>query len=211
MASSIPYDNTGASKIDAKAFEKMMKNQGGVAYKGQNELGKNEFLKLLIAQMRNQDPMKPMEDKEFIAQMAQFSSLESMQNLSNNVQATNMIGKYIEAEVADAEDPTQVNVVSGIVESIYTPSGGTPRLVVNGLDVKVEDVRYVIPIQGKMSASDGFNLLGKKIYAEVPDKNGNIEKISGIVDRVKSAGGSVTLIVDGREIDPGYVKEVSLQ
>lgn len=47
-------------------------------------LGKEEFLKLLITQLRFQDPMKPMEDREFVAQLAQFSSLEQMQNVSRN-------------------------------------------------------------------------------------------------------------------------------
>jgi flagellar basal-body rod modification protein FlgD len=47
------------------------------------DLGKDTFLKLLISQMRNQDPLNPVDDKEFLAQMAQFSTLEQIQNLSN--------------------------------------------------------------------------------------------------------------------------------
>ncbi len=49
-----------------------------------NALDKDAFLKLLVTQMQNQDPLSPMEDREFIAQMAQFSSLEQMQNLNTS-------------------------------------------------------------------------------------------------------------------------------
>lgn len=73
-----------------------------------NELGKNDFLQLLVTQMRFQDPMKPMEDKEFVAQLAQFSALEQMMNvglsssltygisvLNKTVHATDLAGKPV--------------------------------------------------------------------------------------------------------------------
>ena len=46
-------------------------------------LGKDAFLELLVTQLQNQDPLNPMDDKEFIAQLAQFSSLEQMSNVAD--------------------------------------------------------------------------------------------------------------------------------
>lgn len=51
------------------------------------ELGKDQFLQILVTQLRNQDPMQPMQDKEFISQMASFSSLEQMMNMSKAMNA----------------------------------------------------------------------------------------------------------------------------
>ena len=53
-----------------------------------DHLGKDAFLKLMITQLRYQDPLEPMDNKDSIAQMAQFSSLEQMQNLNNNMQVS---------------------------------------------------------------------------------------------------------------------------
>jgi flagellar basal-body rod modification protein FlgD len=71
---------------------------------------KDTFLKLLIAQLTHQDPMNPVEDKEFIAQLAQFTSVEELQNLNKSMESLNsaylrqqsmsavgLIGQYVEA------------------------------------------------------------------------------------------------------------------
>lgn len=103
---------------------------------GSSNLGKDDFLRILIAQLQNQDPLNPMEDKEFISQMASFSSLEQMTNmstqLSNFIQLqvndgilkySEMIGKQVEwNDVQDVEnedgDSDLVNTGIGIVKSI---------------------------------------------------------------------------------------------
>jgi len=75
------------------------------SYEIGGELGKNEFMKLLVTQLQNQDPLDPMESHEYIAQLAQFSSLEQLQNINDKLDnlteelasASNLIDRDVEA------------------------------------------------------------------------------------------------------------------
>lgn len=115
-------------------------------------VGKDDFLKLLVTQLRFQDPMNPMEDKEFIAQMAQFNSLEEMQNLNKNLaaqnefaqltQASSLIGKTV-AIKTDAEHfagtITEVRRMDGELKVMVKPLEGNEPAQPYDLD-KIEQV-----------------------------------------------------------------------
>jgi flagellar basal-body rod modification protein FlgD len=97
-------------------------------------LGKDDFLKLLVTQLSHQDPMEPMQDKEFIAQMAQFSQLEQMTNMAENfnkltsmvtnTQASSSLGKNV--EITDGSQ-----IVQGTVDAVSS-SGPSPQVLVKG-------------------------------------------------------------------------------
>lgn len=105
-----------AQQIDS--FNKSL-NQGKVA---KQNMDKDDFLKILITQLTTQDPTQPMQDKDFIAQMAQFSSLEQMTNMASNFgkvssvmsasQAVSTIGKTVEIEVAGQTIRGEVTAVT---------------------------------------------------------------------------------------------------
>lgn len=114
---------------------------------GGQDLGKDEFLELLVTQLQHQDPLDPMDDKEFIAQTAQFSALEQMQNLNTNMkalmdyqklgEASNLVGR--EVEVLNSESGENI---TGEVDKIVKGDDDY-RLVVNDREYDLEMVQKV--------------------------------------------------------------------
>ncbi len=101
--------------------------------KPQQNLGKDDFLKLLITQLSYQDPTAPMQDKEFIAQMAQFSSLEQMTSMSRDFAKLTAIVSGSEASQALGKNVELVegeNVIQGTVKAVTR--GEIPMVLVNG-------------------------------------------------------------------------------
>lgn len=111
--------------------------------KEKESLDMKDFLNLLVAQMTNQDAMNPMDNTEFIAQMAQFSSLQAMSDLteiSMQGQATSLIGKNV--VVAKYDSKGEIEVQEGIVQRV-TIHGGKTKLYVNDIEYDYSNVMEI--------------------------------------------------------------------
>ena len=115
-------------------------------------LGKDAFLKLLIAELSNQDPLNPMEDREFVSQMATFSSLEQMQNMNstletmaeaNKFSAVQYIGKAVAFTKGEDAEAAQV---AAVVNHVWFDPGGKVILDTTEGEVNLEDVEGVSEI-----------------------------------------------------------------
>ena len=111
-------------------------------------LNQNDFLKLLVAQMQSQDPMNPMSDTQFIAQMATFTQLEQSKEMSSNIQqlttqqqllqANDLIGRSVMLQNADG------SLASGIVSGVLV-NAGVPSVIVNGQSYGMSALLSIAP------------------------------------------------------------------
>lgn len=178
-----------------------------------DSLNKDAFLNLLVTQLRYQNPLEPMDDKEFISQMAQFSSLEQAQNTNKIAKlnsAYNMVGKIITATISD--ETGNLKDIAGIVDSVRV-KGNEAYLVVDSKEVPYESVNEVTDVitsieQNQLMLQNirfsmAYSMLGKNIKA----KQDKVE-IEGKVEGLKSVNGSIKLIVGEYELSLEEIYEV---
>ena len=171
--------------------------------KADNTLGKDAFLQLLVAQMKYQDPLNPNTDTEFVAQLAQFSSLEQMQNLSQtslNSQAFSLVGKEVVVRVQN-EATGEVDYVQGPVDYV-TVKSGEAKLSINDKMYPMDDLYTVI--------DDAYAV--SKLIPSVEELKASYEhanptdlqvKISLGVDDYEAS--SIAVFVGGTVIDSKYL------
>lgn len=171
------------------------------------ELGKDDFLNLMVTQLKYQDPLAPTDDKEFIGQMAQFSSLEQMQNMNSslsNSQAFSLIGKHISANTTDAKT-AETKVSEGDVTSVKV-SGGKSYVIVNGEEIPVDKIVNVTESARATMASSNIanytNLIGFNANGAVYDnKTGQIVGVNSTVTSIAKGQYEDYAVMDGVKVE----------
>ena len=219
-------DIPGVTSIDNTLKPKVERNGGG-------ELGKDDFLKLLIAQLSAQDPLDPMGAQDFSAQLAQFSGLEQMTNVNANLEiiqkletasqnnsALSLIGKTVESYGnAFSHSENSSETLS------YSLGSDATSIRIDIFDIagsQIDTVNLGSQTQGKNTASwDGFDKHGNSLpagtysYTVKADNQAGAPIAvdtfsSGLVSDVVFGKDETYAIVNGKELPISAIKRVSI-
>jgi flagellar basal-body rod modification protein FlgD len=195
-------------------------------------LGKDQFLQLLVAQLSNQDPTNPLDDKAFVAQLAQFSSLEQAMATNDNLSALQLSSSaMVNAQLAGLVGK-QVVVRSSDIQLPAT--GAAPDLALNlqgnAKDVKIQIVDSsgnlvrtldagALAAGAQSVAWDGCNASGSRLppgsyrlTVVAKDQDGNTvnvdNEVKGIVSSIAFDSGSAELVLGSLRVKPSAVLSI---
>jgi flagellar basal-body rod modification protein FlgD len=195
-------------------------------------MGKDDFLTLLITQLQNQDPLNPTDSTEFTAQLAQFSSLEQLSNVNqnleylqlyqaslNNAQAVAFIGKEVIAQgnglqlkdgAAEACAFELAAAANGVVVNIYDGAGNFVKAIEEGaMSAGRQSVVWDGKNQNGNPVADG-NYTFEVMAVDADDKSVQTTTFtSGVVSGVTFNKGTTYFILDNQQIPIGDVIEVA--
>jgi flagellar basal-body rod modification protein FlgD len=203
---------------------------------GKNQLGKDGFLQLLVAQMKNQDPINPMDGTEFASQLAQFNSVEQLINVNDGIQqlaqsqnamsnglsntlAASLTGKNVRAisnnvSVQTGEEstiPYRLNNTASSVEITITDAAGNT--------VRTQQLENIPEGENSWAwdgkSNDGSSVPEGTYNIEISAKNGDsdVQALTyqeGIAEKVRYSEKGVELIVNGVAIPLGDVEEIGV-
>jgi len=198
-------------------------------------LGKDDFLRLLVAKMEHQDPLDPMGDEDFIAQLAQFSSLEQMNNIAdgieksnefdflqmqsiNNTMAAGLIGKEVEASFQGIYVENGQPVKLNFTNTEFAPEmkfdildeSGTPvtSIWIDDVQTGPGSVDWDARDSIGNTVPDGYYTVQATGYAPNGSEFSPMLAMVGVVDSITYRDGGAFLRVDGTEIALGDVSTI---
>lgn len=173
-----------------------------------SELNMEQFMQLLTVQLENQDPLDPMNDRDFFAQMAQLGQVQGMDNLiksSQLQQAQQLMGKTVTAVQPMTDSSSgQASLVTGVVSRISVKNG-VYYLGVQEADGGIADVTMgsLQNVQPDQSINNFTDLIGKNVKAVGLDANGQTITVSGPVISIEMINGQAVADVhnsDGKTV-----------
>lgn len=188
---------------------------------GNDILGKDDFLKLLMVQLQNQDPMNPMQDREFIAQMATFSSLEQMTNMNKSIETlvqyesqsslislSQFVGKEVTwHKIIDESSATEPTIMkgTGIVRSVQFVGDTVKFTLEDGTELTPANISEVNNVAAETPLIYATSMIGKNI-TWMEDE----EEHTGIVKSVSMKNNIVFLQTEeGQSIKTNDVIKIS--
>ncbi|MFF2287120.1 flagellar hook assembly protein FlgD [Peribacillus butanolivorans] len=172
-----------------------------------DSLGKDDFLKLLLTQLQNQDPSSPMDNTEFIAQMATFSSLEQMMNIGSQIDEliglnqqnslmnyNSFVGKEVTWHILDESgEDLAIEEGVGIVESIQYKGDNIYFILEDGTKLQPANISAMKQSSTTSnSLTNASELIGKRVTWN-DEENGDL---SAVVTSVSMNKGKVQIEVD---------------
>jgi flagellar basal-body rod modification protein FlgD len=208
---------SNVNSVTSGVSETVGKSSSRPAPSKDNNLDISDFMKLLIAQMSNQDPMGGSSESggsgtDYIAQLAQFTMLQQLSTLSSNMsssQAYNLIGKYVYLRESAGSELTY-GKVDGVIKE-----NGINYLMIGGESYDMSKV-YAVANEDENIAGVGDDqvlrsayLIGKQVTAKVTGTDGTVTTVSGIVEKLKIQDSAIYLVIGGKDVDLGNITEIA--
>lgn len=177
---------------------------------GNSDLGKDAFLKLLITQLQHQDPTNPMDDREFISQMAQFSSLEQMQNMTKAMESllasqqqtqlmnyTSFVGKEIKwhelTDKLDDKGKPVINEGTGTIKSVKFVDGNAVFELADGKELTPGNISAIL---GGSSESESPLVQASKLIGKKVTYMDGEQELQGRIVSVTNKDGVIHYVLD---------------
>ncbi|WP_066053276.1 flagellar hook assembly protein FlgD [Robertmurraya korlensis] len=162
---------------------------------GSDSLGKDDFLKILMTQLQNQDPLNPMQDKDFIAQMATFTSLEQMTNMNKSIESlvsaqeqnqlisySQFIGKEVSwHKLTESEDGNSViEQGTGKIASLKFTDGVATFLLEDGTSLTSGNISQINDTKGDTMLLQASMMIGKTVTYSSENNEVKQAKVSSV-------------------------------